>query len=66
LYFWFHLPFSTGLLTTLVFIDLITVFLLLYSKSKKLNYRSFATVLILFLVYHFTTAGLVVFGHWFQ
>jgi hypothetical protein len=64
--FWFHMPSYISLLLTVFFIDIITACLLLFFKKKGLNYRSFATVLILFLIYHITTAGLIYFGHWFQ
>ena len=64
--YWLNLPFPTSLLCTVLIIDLVTIFLLLYLKKKKLNYHSFATVLILFLVYHVSIAGLVFFRHWFQ
>jgi hypothetical protein len=64
--YWLNLPFSTSLLYTVLLIDLVTIFLLFYLKKKKLNYQSFATVLILFLTYHISIAGLVFFRHWFQ
>jgi len=64
--YWLNLPFYISLLCTVLLIDLITIFLLFYLKKKGLNYRSFATVLALFLMYHISIAGLGYFRHWFQ
>ena len=61
IYHWFHLPFLTAEIITIVFTDAIIVALILYLKHKKLDYRPYGLILSLFLIYHITTVCLTLF-----
>ena len=59
----FNFSFSVSETITVCFIDFIIISLILYLKHLKTDYKPLGKILILFLIFHVITVGLL--WHWF-